>query len=137
MKIRVGFVSNSSSSSFVMVGAKVSNVNMVELAKKLLAKYPVKLSEFVNANPTTKDELEDWAYDVLDALSGNCPFEYYGEENLFGFSLYAGSSEDSGLDDFSLSIEEIEKAIVDTKEIMRELGIDGGEVKLIGGQRAC
>jgi len=133
MKIRIGFVSNSSSSSFVMVGAKVSNIDRVELAKKLLAKYPVELPDYVNE--MEKDD--EWAWEVMDALSGNCPFEYYSEESLFGFSIYSGSSEDYGLDDFSLSIEEIEKAIADTKEIMAELGIAAGEIKLIGGQRAC
>ena len=139
MKIRIGFVSNSSSSSFVMVGAKVSNIDRVELAKKLLAKYPVKLPDYIKVDPTTmtKDELDDWTWEVMDALSGNCPFEFYGEENLFGFSIYSGSSEDYGLEDFSLSIEEIEKAIAETKEIMVELGIAAGEIKLIGGQRAC
>jgi len=131
MKIRTGFVSNSSSSSFIMVGTKANNINRVELAEKLLAKYPVKLPSYVN-----EEKDDDWAWEVMDALSGNCPFEFYGEENLFGFSIYSGSSEDNGLDDFSLSIEEIEKAITETKEIMAELGITG-EIKLIGGQRAC
>ena len=134
MKVRVGFVSNSSSSSFVMIGTKVSDINRVELAKKLLAKYPVDLPDWVNEMEEKDDE---WAWEVMDALSGNCPFEFYGEESLFGFSIYSGSSEDYGLDDFSLSIEEIEKAIAETKEIMAELGIAAGEVKLIGGQRAC
>ena len=134
MKVRVGFVSNSSSSSFVMVGAKVSNINRVELAKKLLAKYPVELPDYVNEMEEKDDE---WAWEVMDALSGNCPFEYYSEESLFGFSIYSGSSEDYGLDDFSLSVEEFEKAIADTREIMEELGIPASEIKLIGGQRAC
>jgi len=117
-----------------MVGTKVDDINRVELAKKLLAKYPVKLPDWVNEMEEKDDE---WAWEVMDALSGNCPFEFYGEENLFGFSIYSGSSEDYGLDDFSLSVEEIEKAIAETKEIMAELGIAAGEVKLIGGQRAC
>ena len=120
-----------------MIGAKVSNIDRVELAKKLLAKYPVKLPDYVKDAPTTEDELEDWAWDVLNALSGNCPFEYYGEENLFGFSIYSGSSEDYGLDDFSLSMEDFAKKVAETKEIMEELGIPANEIKLIGGQRAC
>ncbi len=133
MKIRVGFVSNSSSSSFVMIGAKVSNIDKVELAKKLLVKYPVKLPDYVSE----MEEDEGWAWEVMDTLSHTCPFEFYGEESLFGFSIYSGDSEDYGLDDFSLSIDEIEKAIAETKEIMEEMGIDAGEIKLIGGQRAC
>jgi len=134
MKVRVGFVSNSSSSSFVMIGTKVSNVDKVKLAEKLLAKYPnIELPDYVDK----EEDAEDWAWEVLYALHGKCPYEYYGEENLFGFSIYSGSGEDYGLEDFSLSVEEIEKAVADTKAMLEELGIPADEIKLIGGQRAC
>jgi len=130
MKIRSGFVSNSSSSSFVMIGTRVNDIDIVKLAENIINKYPnITIPNYISK----QRDADDWAYNVL--RSSACPFDYYSEEGLFGFSIYSGSSDDYGLNDFSLSIEEIEKAITETKEIMAELGIATGEVKLIGGQR--
>jgi hypothetical protein len=61
MKQRVGFVSNSSSSSFVLLGYKMESKNLQELAQELSPEKCKKL----RANCDGNDEYEELLYDMI------------------------------------------------------------------------
>ena len=132
MKIRSGFVSNSSSSSFVMVGIQKSDINEVSIAKALLEKYPETLPDYMKKMPDDEDEREDWAYDVLR----NGFITYFSEEGLLGYVI-ADVSDEDGVLDFSMTIEELIANIEKAKVILGQLGINQNEIKIIGGTRSC
>ena len=73
MKIRTGFVSNSSSSSFCLYGAEIDPEEVEELAKGL----------GITILDEDEDYLDDWVYDVSEKLpdgysiEGNYDYEVY------------------------------------------------------------
>ncbi len=143
MKVRIGFVSNSSSSSFVMIGAKLNDFDRVKVAKRLMELYPetqLDLPSYLkdkNVADLDEDELEDWAYEVLTSSRGGSGFAYFGEEGLFGYAIYCGDSQEYEVGDFSMSLEELQKKTEETKKLLADLGHADVDVKLIGGQYSC
>lgn len=127
MKSRSGFVSNSSSSSFVVLGVD-AQINAQE-AKRILRRV----------FGFTKDSLEEYEDDseVMDAL-----YEAFEEEEKYVFSseppfigVMLGSSDDSDmLDSFSYDLVELSHM---AQEFAVKFGYNVSEVKLIGGQMSC
>ncbi len=143
MKVRIGFVSNSSSSSFVMVGTELNDFDRLKVAKRLMELYPetqLDLPSYLkdkNVADLDEDEQEDWAYEVLSSARGGSGFTYFGEEGLFGYALYCGHCQDYELGEFSLSLEELQKKIEETKKLLADLGYPDKEIRVIGGQYSC
>lgn len=139
MKKRIGFVSNSSSSSFIMVGAEVDNDNVFAIAKKLLELYPIELSDYLKKmDLEDEDDRNCWAHDVIFNLrkSKQSSYDYFSEEELFG-SVIVDSGCQEEMEDFSLPIDELTSKIEEVKSLLESIGIEGSDVKLFGGQRCC
>ena len=76
MKVRTGFVSNSSSSSFLIYGAALNKSTLVDLAKKLGAVEEFKKEDIENEN----DHGDDWEYEryeFIEWLDGKFGFRIY------------------------------------------------------------
>ena len=120
MKTRLGFVSNSSSSSFVLVGIKVPEKNQEDFEQKL--------AEVILKRPLREDEE---LYDVL------CNSSNYLSDDGPG---YAGkvicdmSSEDGYMEASEISME---KAWEEAYKVLCDLGIKKSDIKLICGTRSC
>jgi hypothetical protein len=100
MKIRLGFVSNSSSSSFLIYGMELDEEELLELASKI--------------NPEIDPEFydEDILDDVLDVLYEKTDELKLDFKNVCGISFYIGKSWDEVKDDetgkqFKESVEKI------------------------------
>jgi hypothetical protein len=112
MKIRSGFVSNSSSSSFVCVGVDISD--KPELKKKFVDKDNYSLSE-----------------DGEKLLPDNTDYHYYAEcGEILGWELGSGSSDDGSFECEDVSFDEL-KEYVDKLE--KATGI---KPRLMGGTYA-
>lgn len=107
MKIRNGFISNSSSSSFVLIGCRISDE---DLAKAL--------------NVDDTDDL----YDVVNETD----LYWDAEDGIIGYTIAEGN--DGDFEGDTLTIPELmEKA----KEISEKLSIPLEEIKIISGTRYC
>jgi hypothetical protein len=111
MKIRNGFVSNSSTSSFVLAGWK--GRPSVE-ALKILAKH----GNYEN-DLTDESENHEWTdvdYEILESAD----FTMYSEENLWGADLCYIS--DYGIDE--LDFKEMQEKLKMVEELAEKLGLE-------------
>lgn len=113
MKIRSGFVSNSSSSSFVCVGVDVSD--QPELKKKFVDKENYELSKAGKKN--------------LPKNTGYFYYESCGE--IIGWELGGGSSDDGTFECKNVDFEELKKY---ADELEKATGV---KPKLMGGTYSC
>ena len=119
MKMRSGFVSNSSTSNYIVIGVKVHE----ELLKRLVKQF--------NIDPEL--EISDAGWEVAEYLESDQLIQYYhvdGEEDIIGKPI--GNFDDDYLETASLDFREIDKIV---REIAGRLGVDPDDIGLHMGCR--
>ena len=89
MKFRLGFVSNSSSSSFVAMGFKIKD------GEEPYRELAIALGEEEEFNKAVKKNQEDYNYDLRDAEREAFSWEI-GIEEKYGIRILAGSEDGVG-----------------------------------------
>lgn len=130
MKIRNGFVSNSSSSSFVICGFKLKNEDPVSLVCKIMGKTQ---EEVVKEKNIDKEDLEEYCQDLLqdNDLTKFGVDVVCGAGTIVGISFFEENSSYSK--NKNMSLEELAQKI---KAIKDKLNIsDEVEAKIYSGSR--
>lgn len=124
MKVRSGFVSNSSSSSFVILGAKIDIDFSEEEMIKLMDKHGIKYDD---------EYPEDDFWGAM--YNGKFGFSYFSEPDIIG--KYIASGDECGLEESTTSFADLEKMAKEVKEnVKKVLDIDI-DVQLLTGERCC
>lgn len=119
MKIRIGFVSNSSSQSFVMIGIETNQI--CNLKEKLAKRFGFELPEWVG-------NLDDVS---INEIIENEKYSCADEGKYFGYRVAV--IDDDYMETFSLSFEDIEECANELREFLGE----DIEIRLIGGTEVC
>lgn len=129
MKVRVGFVSNSSSASFVMVGVDIDalGINRDELAKALADAY---LDE-----DTKWEDLYDVCYEI-GKVADAPRFNRACEGRYFGITIARWTNEESA-PDYELTVQDIEDYAWTVEDMLAGVGYKTARATLIGGEEVC
>jgi len=120
MKVRLGYVSNSSSSSFVMIGIQIPKEKEDEICKKF--------AEILKGEKLTGDN------EIYDILSSSDDYLSDDGPGYIGKVIADISSEDGYME---TTIVEFQEAIEEAYKILRPLGFKKEDIKLITGTRSC
>ena len=132
MKRRIGFVSNSSSSSFIAFGARLSEEEVFAVRKFMIenGSYKEKLREAEDDDD--EDESFDDAYEFLDEVTDNNFINCDGDF-VVGYIIATGD-ECGDLSEGSMTLTEMMKNV---NELTVKFGIPENKIKLIYGSYPC
>ena len=128
MKIRIDYVSNSSSSSFMVVGKAFTLDDLVAMAK-----HNKLTSEYHEAKDGEEEDYEDWdSYDIIDRLGDKFPdldfnrgLENYYEDYCIGMG-YNAMKENETRKDFEERIARRLSEMTGTEITKVSCLVDGG-----------
>lgn len=134
MKIRNGFVSNSSSSSFVIIGYKSSEIFSKDIDKEsIIRKYAPK---FLESEANKKYGIEDiWTDFLYNTNFGIDGVSYLSDDDksYIGIVLADVKSDEGCVDDTELSLEDIMKKVNALQDIFNIKKLP----KIYTGTRSC
>lgn len=136
MKIRNGFVSNSSSSSFVIAGLLLDDKLLTDAKKKEMIMKSGKMEEADVINLNEDDLWDVWA-DCIAYGNNKITVFQGGDDGITNGKFIIGQVLFT-VDDEQLYMEEIEFNSLDKiAEDIKELSGFEGEMKIIGTTRSC
>ena len=132
MKIRSGFVSNSSTSSFVCIGVNIPDLEDLEadVLRTIMDKYGIKHKKIDD------DEL---AYTLKDGLEEKFDIRWYNETTVVGHEIASCGSDDV-MEESDVSIDDLveikDKLVSDLTPLAEILGVEL-DVRLYTGIEGC
>jgi hypothetical protein len=129
MKIRNGFVSNSSSSSFVILGVKTDS--FTEVSKNKKQKYLKSIGRKIDDPEDLDDEFEEA---LLNGVGGLMCQPLDTGDYVIGRRIV--DIDDNGLVE-EVSIAQVNKISIDVKKSIQEMFDIDAEIKLFAGKHYC
>ena len=129
MKIKAGFISNSSTCSFVLMGWRLKNVPLEKIAEICGVEY----KDDDESWETIMEELF-WQKDsIFHDYTGSC-----GEDAQYlGIEIAQWSDDGGWIEDVNISLLDLHKQLEGLKKIAKKLGIDPEKAGLHAGMYGC